>query len=676
MEGQTMPNEAQVRVAIIGGGPAGVAAAFWLTAPEQQNRYRITLYTQGWRLGGKCASGRNKAKGDRIEEHGLHMLMGCYQNAFATLRACYDDWTPAPGSPIATLNQAFIPQRKITLMEPDGRGGRWESWDFPGLPQLPGEPGDAYGASPLAMVASEDSENSMHALVLKLADWLEQSVGAGRLIEGGAAAIRALRAPLADPTGDATKEKINVLKTANEQLRIAIDNKKKGRDAIRFESIADAGQRYLILANLGFSIGLGYLRDIALQGEGAYDRLNAQDFRGWLDTCGAFSETLAAAPIRAIYDLAFAFPGGAAHNIDNGSMAAGVTYRFVMEVTFGYRNAPLWKMAAGTGDTIFTPLYQVLEARQPGCVKFFSRFVDMTAGPDGRIQSINLSIQAVTTNGAPYNPLVSVNNLQCWPNQPNWSQLKNGSVLQQAKVNFESSFCTVSVSDPLILEVDNHFDLVILAIPPAAILKTPASFAQSSARWQTALQGATSVATQSLQLWMSPAVEELGWTLGPTVLTAFAQHYDSWGEMSHQKSMETWSGPNAPKAIGYFVGCLEVPQQPQPTPDSMQQVVTQLADRWMAQSLPTLWPNYASSLVVSRYGVANFDGSDLYVLTPGGANVTNRFSSTATAGFSNLYVVGDWTRTRYSGGCFESAIESAMLASRAISGFPAKIKTT
>ena len=85
-----MPNGSPLRVVILGGGPAGVATAFWLTAPEQNNRYQVSLYTQGWRLGGKCASGRNQSKGNRIEEHGLHMLMGCYQNAFATLRACYD----------------------------------------------------------------------------------------------------------------------------------------------------------------------------------------------------------------------------------------------------------------------------------------------------------------------------------------------------------------------------------------------------------------------------------------------------------------------------------------------------------------------------------------------------------------------------------------------------------
>ena len=62
--------------------------------------------------------------------------------------------------------------------------------------------------------------------------------------------------------------------------------------------------------------------------------------------------------------------------------------------------------------------------------------------------------------------------------------------------------------------------------------------------------------------------------------------------------------------------------------------------------------------------------------TPAGANVASRLNPAAPAGFSNLYAIGDWTLTRFSGGCFESAVESAMLASRAISGLPATIKTS
>src|SRR5689334_2327403 len=82
------------RIAILGGGPAGVATAFALTRRrDDAERLEVTIYQPGWRLGGKCASGFH----DRIEEHGLHVWAGFYDNAFEQLRECYDqlglDWT-------------------------------------------------------------------------------------------------------------------------------------------------------------------------------------------------------------------------------------------------------------------------------------------------------------------------------------------------------------------------------------------------------------------------------------------------------------------------------------------------------------------------------------------------------------------------------------------------------
>ena len=50
------------KVAILGGGVGGMTAAFELTAtPELRERYDVTVYQLGWRLGGKGASGRNAA---------------------------------------------------------------------------------------------------------------------------------------------------------------------------------------------------------------------------------------------------------------------------------------------------------------------------------------------------------------------------------------------------------------------------------------------------------------------------------------------------------------------------------------------------------------------------------------------------------------------------------------
>jgi len=68
-----------------------MATAMDLTRPEQGGRYEVTVYQQGWRLGGKGASGRGIA--GRIEEHGLHIWMGWYENAFRQMRDCYTELT-------------------------------------------------------------------------------------------------------------------------------------------------------------------------------------------------------------------------------------------------------------------------------------------------------------------------------------------------------------------------------------------------------------------------------------------------------------------------------------------------------------------------------------------------------------------------------------------------------
>jgi len=53
----TKPNPpTKQRIAILGGGIAALTTAFQLTsAPDAAEKYDITMYQMGWRLGGKCA---------------------------------------------------------------------------------------------------------------------------------------------------------------------------------------------------------------------------------------------------------------------------------------------------------------------------------------------------------------------------------------------------------------------------------------------------------------------------------------------------------------------------------------------------------------------------------------------------------------------------------------------
>ena len=132
------------KIAILGGGVGALCAAWELTSsPDWQECYDITVHQLGWRLGGKGASGRNTALGQRIEEHSLHIWAGFYENAFRIMRECYAELGRPPGTPLATVDGAFKPHQLVTLEEE--RDGAWTSWNIE-TPLHPGVPGE--GAAP------------------------------------------------------------------------------------------------------------------------------------------------------------------------------------------------------------------------------------------------------------------------------------------------------------------------------------------------------------------------------------------------------------------------------------------------------------------------------------------------------------------------------------------------
>ena len=91
-----------------------MAAAWRLSEPGWRDELEsITVYQRGWRLGGKGASSRGP--NGRIEEHGLHLWLGYYENAFRLLRECYaelDRPRTDPTAPIQTWRDAMLPTRR------------------------------------------------------------------------------------------------------------------------------------------------------------------------------------------------------------------------------------------------------------------------------------------------------------------------------------------------------------------------------------------------------------------------------------------------------------------------------------------------------------------------------------------------------------------------------------
>jgi len=68
-----------------------MAAAWELTSPDNKGACDVTIFQMGGRLGGKGASSRNVACGERIEEHALHLWLGYYENAFRLIRSCFSE---------------------------------------------------------------------------------------------------------------------------------------------------------------------------------------------------------------------------------------------------------------------------------------------------------------------------------------------------------------------------------------------------------------------------------------------------------------------------------------------------------------------------------------------------------------------------------------------------------
>ena len=137
-----MPRQKQpMHVAIVGGGCASLTAAFELTRPEHCGRYQVTVYQMGWRLGGKGASGRGVA--NRIEEHGLHLWLGFYENAFRIMRECYAELKSAPGNRrITDWREAFTPAPDVAVTDRLPNAARaWDIWraHFPPGQGLPGD---------------------------------------------------------------------------------------------------------------------------------------------------------------------------------------------------------------------------------------------------------------------------------------------------------------------------------------------------------------------------------------------------------------------------------------------------------------------------------------------------------------------------------------------------------
>ena len=710
-----------IRVAVIGGGCASLTTAFELSRPEHGGRYDITVYQLGWRLGGKGASGRGASQ--RIEEHGLHLWMGFYENAFALMRACYAErHTLHPDQRFKTWRDAFKPAADVAVA--DRMGDDWAFWRAH-FPPGSGEPGDPVSqGSPFTVLAYLKQSAMLISELVRSAGTLEGMASAAAAPGSAGTGVGTRSGPQAVGAAVETLLRFGQLAgvaavtEATELLLQAINTwvpqmLREGSAVLLklIEALASAARARieLLVANdvelrriwQVIDLILAILRGATLQGLAfdprGFDAINEHDWRDWLRANGASEASLQSGFMRGIYDLAFAFEDG---DVDKPRLAAGVALRGAMRMFFTYRGALFYSMSAGMGDIVFSPLYQVLKARG---VKFafFHRLRDMTVSPaqpgvTPHVQSLHFDVQAQTLGGQPYQPLVDVHGVACWPSQADYSQLQDGAALQAEGRAFEADW-DPRCAHRLRLDVGSDFDLVVLGASIGALPQVAPELIAREPRWRDMVQHVKTVPTQAFQVWMREDMPALGWPHPAVNLSGFVEPFDTWADMRHLIPQECFAKPV--KAIAYF--CSVLPDADKSGLDGRQfhqqqyEQVKANAVRFLDRDVGALWPlarrpdgGFRWDLLVpaqakpgraraatdpkafdSQYWTANVNPSDRYVLSLPGSPAYRL--SPLDRSFDNLTITGDWTATGLDTGCIESAVISGRLAAHALSGAPA-----
>ncbi|MFT5047490.1 MAG: hypothetical protein ACI8UP_004489 [Porticoccaceae bacterium] len=674
----------KVKVAILGGGCGAIAAAYGLTStPELQARYDVTVYQMGWRLGGKGASGRNMDPklGKRIEEHGLHVWAGFYTNAFAIMKACYTALNGQGTTGIfPDFDDAFKPHTSISMQS--YIRGEWynKTMNWPANTALRGEPqalnekayaihlaqflADVFQTPPPSFPQAAHAEmNAIHHLAAfphitalnleTILDAIKKLLET--LIENGTNACFKLLVPAFSKLATSLQEYI----TAHPEL----------------DANAIIWGRMIILVCC-ILVGMAE-EDVITQG---FDVLNQYDLTEFIGKHGANEETLSSTVLRGGYDYVFGFIDG---NLANKSLAAGVGLHGALAVFFGFSGAILWKMQAGMGDTIFTPLYKLLQERGVE-FKFFHKVTNLHL-ENKAITSITMDEQVEINGGAAYQPFVSVKGLDCWPSTPFFDQLAQGEALKSQRVNLESHWTDwVGAKKELLLGQD--YDEIVLGISIGAFNDIcPELNADPS--WQAMVDNVKTVRTFGTQLWMKPTLQELGFPYGSSIATSYIERLSTYADMANLLPAEDWPASSAPQDIAYFCGALAddpgQPNAPDPSyPIKQTQALEEAAVAWIKENMRHFWPEayvnntfYTDFLYdqedstgdekfANQYFRVNIDPSERYVLSD--KNSIKYRMPADGAPFDNLFLAGDWVKTTISAGCVEAAMEGGLAAAKGI----------
>jgi uncharacterized protein with NAD-binding domain and iron-sulfur cluster len=575
----------------VGGGCAGVAAAWHLS---RQPGYEVHLYEKSWRLGGKGASVRDED--GRIRDHGLHVWLGFYENAFRMARDCYAEvqargWGPqaASGHKLThgCFEEAFFPEPHIGVAGKD-HDGQWVVWSGH-LPPAPGIPGDPIvpGSNPFTLA------NYILRCIELLKTLLVSVIGPPRGDDLGAAM------PTGAPSGaidmEFTEEQPPTPKDIIERLArgVRATTLTTAAAVLQTISILEAhlrGERLTeILAMYGvdravevlrallaqtreqltdlvaidpelrwkteiidivMTITAGLVRDRVLFERDGLDAINREDYHEWLERHGATRSALDSRFLTGIYDFLFAYEGG---DRERRSIAAGVALRGALRMFFTYRGAMFWRMRSGMGDAVFAPLYRVMllddrTAQGPpaatlAAVRF--HFLHDLAGvkldTDGTGRRFITELHFRTCGDPDHLDSCgdkALDEAGCWPDNPRHFGCDpqspwTGRRTRTIGDDFDAVILAMSIED---------LRTIGLGPPP----NRPGTFLDAMPEeWRVMSQHVKTVATKAAQVWLKrdlegipEVLEGLGWHRGSVLVSALGQQFDTWADMTHTLSSE------------------------------------------------------------------------------------------------------------------------------------------
>ena len=647
------------KIAILGGGAASCTAALALTSqPGWKERYNITIYQLGWRLGGKAASGRNKNYGQRVEEVTGHMFAGVYHNSKHLLRSVYNELNRPEGVPMRTFEEAF----KL-----------WSHTSFKELNVSLDNEKQCFSLKYLF----EKLITTTYLMIEKMSEKFPNM-----------APIEMNKVDVKNLTTD-----LNLLQCHVNSIQdwiFKLSNMTEERTLqTEFVSVLD----------VALTIIKGILDDKII--EHGFDIINHLDLREWLAKHGASPATLKSTFVKFHYDLMIAYRNG---DINQPSMEAGAALKIWLNLYFCFDDAPYFDQQGGLGDIIFAPMYQLLRKKGVN-FKFFHKVEDLNLNINNSrlIEKIKLTKQVDLVHEE-YDPLINVKGLPSWPNEPKYEEIEQeqAKLLQKHDTDLESFWTRwphvyeEHFKKPLpevILKRGKDFDIIVFGIPVGSLPYLCSELLEVSPKLRDASKHMGKVPSFQLQLNVDETRENLESKSHRDIVDPRRENavYMLSDNDPHLK-FESWESLRMnPKSIAYITTMKSTEEIPPGTCSSspyVKRMNRNFAVSITQSLLKNNWPNAykdgnfkwdiltdpenrtGEERLDAQFWHSNFNPSDLY--TPILTNTSQYRITTDGTGFHNIYFTGDWIENGFNC-CIEAAVTAGLLTSKAISGYPKEI---